>query len=184
MHSVSFVKAIQIGDWFGAILFAWWGPGFLVTVVILALSRKGKINFNWKWYGKVTSITCKLNYLILVLVYASFGLYSVIFTFSIWIIHDQINLAWFCQNADRTRRTFEDYWFIRLLYLGGLFIPFIFPIPFGNYFRFLGSALFLLWIISIRQLVKQGVLLKRPDGKGKYLRDIIYLSINEKSKAG
>ena len=58
-------------------------------------------------------------------------------------------------NGDRTRRTFEDYWIIRVMYLGGLFIPCFAQILHRNYFAILGVVLFFSWLASIIRLKKQ-----------------------------
>jgi len=50
------------------------------------------------------------------LIYFYYSMPLIMFSFSAWIILDQINLAWFSKNADRTRRTFEDFWLFRILY--------------------------------------------------------------------
>ena len=175
-HTVCFFKSIQARDIFSILLFSWWGPGFLITGVLMILSKRKLIDFNWAWYGLVTSIACKMNYVIFMVIYGWLGYYSIIFTFSVWIIHDQINLAWFCTNGDRTRRTFEDYWIVRVMYLGGLFTPFFVQIPHRNYFVLLGVVIFFLWLVSVMRLKDKGVLMVRPEGGGNYLRNIVYLS--------
>lgn len=98
------------------------------------------------------------------------------YAFSVWIIHDQINMAWFALNADRTRRTFEDFWLFRLLYVGLLFIPFFYEkIPYRVSFGILGISLFFMWIISLYKVYRHGVFLNRPIGID-FLRNIVYLS--------
>lgn len=178
-HTVCFFMAIYTKDVISTILFLWWGPGFLLTALILFLSKKKIINFNWGLYGRVTSFACKISYIIFMIIYFFLNDWSIIYTFSFWIIHDQINLAWFCTNGDRTRRTFEDFFLIRLLYLGGLLIPFFIKIPHSQIFQPISILLFILWIISIRRLIKKGVFLKRPSGEGAFLRDIIYLPLKK-----
>lgn len=105
--------------------------------------------------------------------------WSIIYTFSFWIVHDQIILAWFCINADRTRRIFEDFFLIWLLYLGSLFIPFFIKIPNSQIFQPISILLFILWIFSVRRLMNRGVFFNRPSGKGTFLRDIIYLPLKK-----
>ena len=178
-HTVCFFMALYARDILSAFLFLWWGPGFLLTGVILFLSKKEMIKFDWAIYGRVTSIACKVSYVIFMLIYGWLGDWSIIFTFSLWIIHDQINLAWFCTNGDRTRRTFEDYFLIRLMYVGGLFIPLLVDIPNNLFLQPIAISIFLLWVISIYRLHKKGVLFIRPSGDGNYLRDIIYLPLQK-----
>ena len=174
-HTVCFVKSIVAKDIISIALFFWWGPGFFITGIIMLLSKRKVIDFNWAWYGLVTSIACKVNYFIFMVIYIWLGCYSIIFTFSIWIIHDQINLAWFCTNGDRTRRTFEDYWIVRIMYLAGLFIPFFVQIPHHDYMSVLGTAIFFLWLASVIRLKNTGMLMIRPKIDGNYLRNIVYL---------
>jgi len=179
VHTLCFFMAIYAKDIISTILFLWWGPGFLVTALILVLSKRKIINFNWALYGKITSIACKISYIIFMAIYFFLNDWSIIYTFSFWIIHDQINLAWFCTNADRTRRTFEDFFFIRLLYIGGLLIPFFIKIPNSQILQPISIVLFTLWIFSIIRLIKKGVFLDKPSGEGAFLRDIIYLSLKK-----
>ena len=179
-HTVCFFMALYARDMISSFLFLWWGPGFIITAVILLLSKKGLIDFNWAVYGRVTSIACKISYVIFMFIYGWLDDWSIIFTFSFWIIHDQINLAWFCTNADRTRRTFEDYFLIRFMYLGGLFIPFFIDIPNAQFFQPIAIIVLLLWGFSVYRLVKKEVFFIRPSGDGNYLRDIVYLPLKEK----
>ena len=179
-HTVCFFMSLYARDIISSFLFLWWGPGFIITALILFLSKKGLIDFNWAVYGRVTSIACKISYIIFMFIYGWLDDWSIIFTFSFWIIHDQINLAWFCTNADRTRRTFEDYFFIRFMYLGGLFIPFFIDIPNAQFFQPIAIIVFLLWGFSVYRLVKKEVFFIRPSGDGNYLRDIIYLPLKKK----
>ena len=178
-HTVCFFMAIYAKDIISTILFIWWGPGFLATGLILLLSKKAVINFNWAIYGRITSIACKASYIIFMGIYFFLDDWSIIYTFSFWAIHDQINLAWFCANGDRTRRTFEDLFFIRFLYLGGLLIPFFIEIPGNQIFRPISILLFTLWILSIQRLIKKGVLFNKPGGTGAFLRDIVYLPLKK-----
>ena len=179
VHTLCFFMAIYAKDIISTILFLWWGPGFLVTALILLLSKRKIINFNWALYGKITSIACKISYIIFMAIYFFLNDWSIIYTFSFWIIHDQINLAWFCTNADRTRRTFEDFFFIRLLYIGGLLIPFFIKIPNSQILQPISILLLTLWIFSMIRLIKKGVFLDKPSGEGAFLRDIIYLSLKK-----
>ena len=179
VHTICFFMAIYAKDIISIILFLWWGPGFLVTALLLLLSKRKIINFNWALYGRITSIACKISYIIFMAIYFYLNDWSIIYTFSFWIVHDQINLAWFCTNADRTRRTFEDFFLIRLLYLGGLFIPFFIKIPNSQIFQPISILLFILWIFSIGRLINRGVFFNRPSGKGAFLRDIIYLPLKK-----
>lgn len=181
LHTVCFVKGILAYDPLTVLLFAWWGPGFIVIAGIYLYTKKKKIAFNWAPLGYITSITCKINYLIFMIIYYYYGCYSIMLAFSVWIIHDQINLAWFEQNADRTRRTFEDYWLIRLCYVGFLFIPCIFNIPYRIPSICLGLTLFTLWCFALVKVTQEGNFYRRPDHK-EFLRNIVYLSKKYREK--
>ena len=175
-HMVCFVMAIMAQDVFSCLLFAWWGPGFIATAIVVVLEKRKLIKINWAKYGLITSIACKLCYVLFIAIYAWMGCYSIIFSFSLWIVNDQINLAWFCDNADRTRRTLEDYWILRVLYVGGLFVPLFLTVPYGRYFSILGASVFLVWAISLIRLARNGTLRVRPPGNSNFLREIVYLS--------
>ena len=181
-HSVCFIQSIVAKDVISTLLFAWWGPGFLVFVYIYLQVQRGALDFNWSKVGLITSLACKLCYLLFMAIYAWLGCYSIIYTFSLWIMHDQINQAWFHDNADRTRRTTEDYWIVRLLYPAGLFVPWFVEIPYGNVWGVLGVLVFLLWVFSMMRVTRRGYFNVRSEGN--YLRDIVYLSSAEKRPAG
>tara|TARA_R110002110_G_C13469307_1_gene719842 strand:- start:10241 stop:10975 length:735 start_codon:yes stop_codon:yes gene_type:complete len=175
LHTVCFVKAMISLDIISMILFVWWGPGFILTAILVMYIKIRKIDFDWKPFGLVTSVACKINYLLFVLIYAYYGCYEILLAFSVWIIHDQINLAWFCENADRTRRLFEDFWLIRLAYIVFLFVPFVFDMPFRLESASLGVLLFIMWCLAIIKVVKAENFHHRPSHKD-FLRNIIYLS--------
>lgn len=180
-HTVCFFMAIMAQDLFSCLLYAWWGPGFIVTAIAVVLEKRKLLKINWARYGLITSIACKLCYVIFIAIYAWLGCYSIIFSFSIWIVNDQINLAWFCDNADRTRRTLEDYWILRVLYVGGLFVPLFLPIPHASYLGILGVSAFLVWAISLVRLIRNGTLRIRPQGNSNFLREIVYLSTDSET---
>jgi len=176
LHTVAFVKALMLGDLISGVLFLWWGPGFIVIALIYLISHVRKKKINWAPIALITSYTCKVNYVLFMLVYFHFGMPAIMFTFSAWIISDQISLAWFSNNADRTRRTFEDFWLFRIFYLGLLFTPvFYASMPYRIPCMIFGIVLFAVWMVSIIKVYRQGLLLKRPVGY-EYLRNIVYLS--------
>lgn len=152
----------------------------LIRLPIFILTKE-KISIYNSMMGEAAGILLILVHTLcfFMAIYISLNAWSIIYTFSFWIVHDQINLAWFCTNADRTRRTFEDFFLIRLLYLGGLFIPFFINIPNSQIFQPISILLFILWIFSIRRLISRGVFFNRPSGKGAFLRDIIYLPLKK-----
>lgn len=176
LHTICFVKAIYAHDLISALLFVWWGPGFIIIAILFIYIKLQKINFNWTPLGFITSVACKLNYLLFMIVYFYFGCYEIIVAFSVWIIHDQINLAWFANNADRTRRITEDHWLIRIGYVVFLFIP-VFVSSFAYRFEtlILNSALFIFWVFAIIKVTRNGYFKIRPSHK-EFLRNIVYLS--------
>ena len=175
LHSVCFVKALISFDVFTALLFIWWGPGFIITAAWFIYINVRKIDFNWTPLGKITSWACKINYLLFMLLYWYFGCYEIMMAFSAWIIHDQINIAWFSKNADRTRRVTEDFWVIRVCYVGFLLLPiFIESFSYRGASIALGLSLFLMWLISIIRLIKKSDFYHIPDSKD-FLRNIVYL---------
>ena len=62
MHSVCFAYSLYMFDWWSVLIFGWWGPGFLVIATMVLLKRP----ISWQKIAKATSMSCKLNYLILV----------------------------------------------------------------------------------------------------------------------
>jgi hypothetical protein len=62
MHSVCFGYSCFLHDWLSALIFGWWGPGFLVIATLVVAKRQ----VNWQKIARATSVTCKLNYLLLV----------------------------------------------------------------------------------------------------------------------
>ena len=176
MHTVCFIKAIMVKDIISALLFAWWGPGFIIVAVIYLYAKFCHRKINWAPFGLITSYACKVNYVIFMMIYFYYSMPLIMFAFSAWIILDQINLAWFSANADRTRRTFEDFWLFRVLYFGFLFIPLFYKdLPSRQLLCILGLSLFICWIAALVKVVRQGVFLNRPSGQD-FLRNIIYLS--------
>lgn len=176
LHTVCFIKAINAHDFISILLFSWWGPGFIIIALLYIYIKFKKNRFNWKPLGLITSVACKLNYLLLIIIYFYFGCYEIITAFSIWIIHDQINLAWFADNADRTRRLTEDYWLVRVGYLAFLFLP-IFITNFSYRFETLIFSLLLVvfWIFAMIKVIKNGYFKLRPSHEV-FLRNIVYLS--------
>lgn len=176
LHTVCFVKGFILHDYVSVLLFAWWGPGFIITAIWALYIKMKKIAFDWTTIGYITSIACKVEYLIFMIIYYLFDCYSIMMAFSVWIIHDQINLAWFNNNADRTRRVLEDYWIVRLAYVGFLFIPFFSSDMPNRYFSLiLGLSLFILWVLAIIKVIRSGNFYFRP-GHQEFLRNIIYLT--------
>jgi len=182
MHSVAFYKAITINDWLSAFLFLWWGPGFFLFAATYLYGKVLKIEINWAPFGLLTSYACKIDYVIFMGIYWYYDLPLTMFVFSAWIICDQINLAYFLGTADRTRRTFEDFWVLRIMYPAFLFVPFFYnDITNVLLYQILGVFLCLTWLWALLDLCERGLFFipyKNPD----YLRNIVYLSKRYKNK--
>ena len=90
-------------------------------------------------------------------------------------MHDQVKLAWLKNNADRTRRFFEDYFIFRLGYPLGLLIPFVIKdFYLQNMSMCVSTGILVLWIGGIIRLVKAGKFFDKPKIEG-FGRDIVYL---------
>lgn len=175
LHSVCFVKAILIQDWISVLLFAWWGPGFVIVASWYLYCKKKKISFDWSPYARTTSISCKLIYLTLMALFFRHGLPTIPFVFSLWIMHDQVRLSWFQNNADRTRRLCEDFWVVRLGYALFLFVPWFADTPYHVLSMVLGPVIALLWISGLRHVVRAGHFFRTPADPTANLRDIVYI---------
>lgn len=172
MHSVCFVYSLYLGDWWSVVVFGWWGPGFLVVAILVLMKRP----VAWQRIARATSISCKLNYLILVGLFWYHDAWGPIFAYSLWIMHDQVRLAWLQQNADRTRRVSEDYWLPRVCYPLFLSIPLFTPdFPLRWLCVCVAGIIFILWMWGILRLIQRGLFFQRPASFTDNLRDIIYL---------
>lgn len=181
LHSVGFGLALWRRDVVSALLFLWWGPGYLVVSSIVLRQARTKATIDWRPYALATSWGCKLSYLIFMIIYASLGLPGLPFVFSAWVVLDQVKLAWLRGNADRTRRLTEDAWLPRLGYVLGLFIPLGFEMPLRLLATGLGVALFVLWAVGLARVIHAGRFFTRPDAAtSDNLRDIVYLSQGQK----
>lgn len=173
LHTAGFVLALQAGDVLSSLLFAWWGPGYLITAA-LVLTRGQRLD--WTRPAPWTSWGCKLSYVIYMGIYLAHGLTTLPFLFSLWIMNDQVRLAWFEGNADRTRRTTEDRWLPRILYPGLLLLPFFSAVPGGWAAGLLGLAQLGLWLPGLARLLRDGRFWQHPDPRASHnLRDIVYL---------
>ena len=182
MHSVAFFKAINCHDYVSAFLFLWWGPGFFVFAAVYLYGKISKVKINWAPWGLITSYACKADYVIFMAIYYYFDMPTIMFTFSAWIICDQINLAWFLGTSDRAKRTFEDFWILRVLYPGLLFIMLFYQdIAYRKHYLVFGLFLFTTWIFALYRLVRQGLFFT-PYKNTDYLRNIVYLSSRYRKK--
>ena len=173
LHTVCFVKSIFLQDWLSMLLFVWWGPGFLYVATLYLSRSKQQKSINWHPYKRIICWLCKLNYLLFALVYWHFECYAIIFVFSVWIINDQVMMAWLSDDADRSRRTFHDGWAVRLCYPLALFIPFFFAIPGAWFWQCYGLFLFVLWTAGIYRVYRSSKFMDVPNDQG-LLRNMIY----------
>ena len=179
LHSYLFVLSLIYFDPYSAVLFAWWGPGFLYVAAIVLSKRP----CNWKKYAAFTSVACKINYVLIVGVLFYYEAYIAIYAYSVWIIQDQIKLNWFHLNADRSRRTLEDFWLFRLCYPGFLLLPFfINAFPHGYYFHALSSILLALWGCGLARCIFKQHFYQLPTSYTENLRDIVYLNNSDDDK--
>jgi hypothetical protein len=175
LHSVCFVKAIMIGDWASTLLFLWWGPGFVWVASFYLYIHAKKRPFDWSPYARPTSVACKVIYVVLIVAFFYHGFVGIPFVFSIWIMHDQIRLSWFDNNADRSRRLFEDLWFFRIGYAVFLFVPwFSSNAPLQTFSMVIGPIIAALWIGGLIRVIRAGRF-HTPPASFENLRDIVYL---------
>lgn len=174
MHTVAFLYGIYKYDVLSTVLFSYWGPCFLVVAYIYTQIKKNNMRFNWKPFGLPSSYLCKVMYLVFVAIYMYYELYEAIYFFSVWIMHDQIHLIWFHNNADRTRRTFEDGWIFRLCYPALLFISLFVNTRADTYLLILGVAVLIGWLLSLVKIINENEFYRKPENL-EYLRNIVYL---------
>lgn len=174
MHSVCFVYSCVRHDWLSAVIFGWWGPGFVVVAILVLAKRP----VPWKTIARTTSIACKLNYLVLVGLFLHYRCLAPVYAYSLWIMHDQVRLAWLQGNADRSRRLLEDTWLPRLCYPAFLVLPFISPtFPLRWWCAGVAVVVWTMWIAGLMRLVRQGRFRTRPESYTANLRDIVYLTL-------
>ena len=158
-------------NYFTKIYFLYWGPLYLVTAYLVVFKKK----INWKQIAITSSFACKFFYVFFVCIFAYYQLYLPIYCYSLWIMHDQVKLAWLKNNADRTRRFFEDYFIPRLGYPLGLLIPFVInDFYLRNLSMCVSICILMLWIGGIIRLVNAGKFFDKPKING-FGRDIVYL---------
>jgi hypothetical protein len=156
---------------FTKIIFLYWGPLYLVTAYLVVFKKK----INWKHIAIPSSYACKFFYVFFVLVFGYLQLYLPIYCYSLWIMHDQVKLAWLKNNADRTRRFFEDYFIFRIGYPLGLLLPFVMKdFYLRNISMSLSVGILVLWVGGIGRLVRAGIFFDKPKIEG-FGRDIVYL---------
>jgi hypothetical protein len=172
--SVCFVLAAWHGDWASMLLFLWWGPGFVATLAALLIARLRRRRIDWHPFRYVISYLCKLYYLAFLVVFLVQGVPGMIFAFSVWIINDQYEKAFLSLDADRTRRTFHDFWLPRVLYPAGLLVPcFDSNMPLRPFAIIYGIALLCLWGAGLFLVARKKLLFCLPDDPS-LLRNMVY----------
>ena len=174
MQPVCFVWAVATRDWLSALLFLWWGPGFVAAVVAVIVSKVKGFAIDWHPLRYVISYLCKGYYLAYTAVFFTLGMPGMMFAFSVWIINDQFEKAFMSLDADRLRRTFDDHWLFRILYPAGLLVPWFAPAtPHRPFAVVYGAGLLLLWLGGIVYVRRKGLLRERPSDPS-LLRNMVY----------
>ena len=174
LQSVCFVWAVVTRDWLSALLFAWWGPGFVALAAAWLSAKRRGTAIDWHRFRYVISWLCKGHYVLYVIVFAWLGMAGAIFVLSAWIINDQIEKAFMSLDADRLRRTFDDFWLFRILYPAGLLVPwFSRELPYQAFLSGYGGILLVAWLCGIAYVVRKGLLRVRPDDPS-LLRNMVY----------
>jgi hypothetical protein len=172
--SVSFVRAALRVDWLSMLLFLWWGPGFVAILLILLAARLRQRRIDWHPFRYMISYLCKINYLAFMVVFFRLDMPGMIFAFSAWIINDQYEKAFMSVDADRTRRTFHDFWLPRVLYPAGLAIPYFYPaMAWRSFCLIYGTILFILWAAGLSYVKRHGKFFALPDDPS-LLRNMVY----------
>jgi hypothetical protein len=174
MPSVAFVWALATRDWRSALLFLWWGPGFVLTAVIFIRARKRGTPVNWYPVRYVIAYLCKGCYVAYMALFLWNGMPGMMFAFSVWIINDQYEKTVLSLDADRLRRTLDDHWLFRIAYPAGLLIPWIAPGTPNRVFALVyGTVLLVLWGAGISCVARKGMLRVRPPDLT-LLRNMVY----------
>jgi len=168
LHSICFYTATNTSS---KLIYLYWGPLFFVTAYFVLF----KNDTDWKPIAIPSSVMCKSFYVMFVAIFWYFGYTMPIYCYSVWIMSDQIRLAWWKNNADRTRRFFEDWFIPRIGYPLFLLLPF-FDKSFyqRHFFMSVSSAILIAWMTGIYRLVLNGTFFNQPTIEG-FGRDIIYL---------
>lgn len=174
---VVFGKALLLGDWLGAAVTLWWGPGFLFIVGLVLWAKAKQHIIDWSRSGIYISWLCKIMYL----VYLGLALWchmpKLCFALSAWIATDQIEKAYASLDGDRARRTFHDFWLIRILYPIFLISPWWSDL--GPVYKIYGTILFLVWSAGLLYVWRQGEFMNLPTDPT-LLRNMMYFRREQK----
>lgn len=174
LQSVAFGMAVYYADWLSMLLFLWWGPGFVAVAILVVVARLRRRSIDWYPYRYPISYACKINYLAQMLVFFWHDMPGLIFAYSVWIINDQYEKALLSDDADRSRRTFDDGWLFRMMYPAGLLIPLFFAeIPWRGLSIVYGLALLALWIAGLIFVARRGAFFQLPEDPS-LLRNMVY----------
>lgn len=173
LQPIVFFKALTSLDWLGMGLTLWWGPGFLFVVFLVLWSKFTGKKINWGNSGIYISWLCKIYYLVYVALGFLWGMPKLIFALSAWIASDQIEKSFTSLDADRTRRSFHDFWVIRIMYPLFLLSPFYFSL--GTLYQTYGLILLVLWAIGVFRVYKKGEFFNLPNDPT-LLRNMIYFT--------
>lgn len=168
---VVFAKALITGDWLGMLVTLWWGPGFLVIVALVLWSKAKKRTIEWGRSGQVISWVCKLTYLVYIGLAMAWAMPKLAFVLSAWIASDQMEKNFASLDADRARRTFHDFWLIRILYPAFLLSPMYFGL--GPIYVTYGLVLFVSWAAGLAYVWRQGEFMNLPEDPT-LLRNMLY----------
>jgi len=177
IQPVAFAKALLWKDWFGAAVTLWWGPGFLAVVLLIIWSRFSGETLNWRPYRVVISWLCKLLYVVYIVLCLSWGLPKLVFAFSAWIASDQIEKSFASLDTDRARRSFHDFWLIRVLYPAFLFLPLF--IPLNPLMKGYGVTLFVFWATGIFYVWRKRQFMVVPTNPS-LLRNMMYFESKQR----
>lgn len=177
LQPIVFFKAILSFDWIGALITIWWGPGFLSVVFLVLWSKVRKRKINWGNSGIYISWLCKVYYVVYVALAYFWGMPKLIFALSAWIASDQIEKSFASLDADRTRRTFHDFWLIRILYPSFLLAPFFFGLEL--HFKVYGILLLVLWASGVAYVYREKEFMNLPDDPT-LLRNMLYFRERKK----
>lgn len=173
---VVFIYALWLGDWLSVLLTVWWGPGFIWVVYRVLRSKRLKYSINWKPYATPISWLCKAVYCGYLVAAVYFGLPKLAFALSAWIASDQIDKSFASLDADRSRRSFHDYWIIRLVY------PLFLLSPIWNQlhlaYQVYGVVLLSLWALGLWYVWRMGEFMNLPQDPT-LLRNMAYFKSND-----
>lgn len=174
LQSICFIWAVVSLDWLSALLFLWWGPGFVAVAVIYMRAKRRGFAIDWYPYRYLISWLCKGTYLLYAAVFAWLAMWGTLFILSAWIINDQIEKAFMSLDADRLRRTFDDAWLFRILYPAGLLVPWFAPsLPYRGFLAAYGALLLAAWLCGVFYVKRKGLLRARPHDPS-LLRNMVY----------